>query len=112
MPLSKMFLTEATTPAPNGSHSPLIGAARAEILKADEPPTYILYARVLAGGVDRTLEKRLGPDHWTIVGGVVAEFALIAPDGQSVFQGVYPGLHAAHGDLSEPATIRDEPVAL
>jgi hypothetical protein len=106
------FLAECVT-AVGAELPPLLRAARAEAVACppDGGEPYLLCVRLLAGGLDRTIEERqLRTDRWTTLSGVSAEYCCVTPSGEVVASGVRHVIEAATCELSDPSTFRRSPV--
>jgi hypothetical protein len=79
------FITSTLTLS-SASSSPVIQAARAEALTRSDDGAhhFVLYARLIAGGIDQEIEKKLGPDPYVTIAGASAEFALLSGDGMTL----------------------------
>jgi hypothetical protein len=79
------FITSALTPGSN-TRAPALQAARAEARTAQDKSAthFVLYSRLIAGGIDQEIEKKIGPDRSLIVAGTTAEFALLRGDGREL----------------------------
>jgi hypothetical protein len=100
------FLTAALTPSADRRRAPVFEAARVEKLVAEVPDKamteYVLFVRLVAGGIDQTIETKLGPDRVTMLAGASAEFALIGREGRLLASGVRPALQASTMKLDDP----------
>jgi hypothetical protein len=102
------FIAAALTATPT-SRPPAVQAARAESLieqsNAGES-SFILYARLLAGGVDQEIERKFGDDGYLAIAGTTAEFALLSGDGQTLLASKALSLmEASTMTLMEPHTF-------
>lgn len=103
----KDFLRAALSPGTTGNRPPAFEAARAEDLATGaDTGTYVLYVRLIAGGIDRTIETKLGPDYFHTLAGVTAEFALLAPGGRILETGTRSALQSSTMKLTDPGTFR------
>ena len=103
------FLTAALTPGKDGRRAPMLDAARVESLVAggrESKDRYLLFARLVAGGVDQTIETKLGPDRSSVLAGASAEFALLGREGRLLVSGVRPALQASTWKLDDPDSFR------
>jgi hypothetical protein len=103
----KAFLTAALT-ASGGNRAPALQAARGEMLAAKEKAQghFVLYARLLAGGIDQEVEKKIGPDRFLVMAGATAEYALLNGEGRLLGSKVSSLLEASTMNLTEPDTFR------
>jgi hypothetical protein len=100
--------TAAALTAPDGSRPPLFKAARAEgllaALQGQEP--FILYARLLAAGLDQDVEDRkVRSDHLIAVAGVSAEWALLDKEGRLIAGNALSILQSSKWELGEPESL-------
>jgi hypothetical protein len=107
------FIIEALT-APDKGRAPIMRAARVEAWAAqsdgqdkDAYTTYLLFARLVAGGVDRTIETKVGADRWSSLSGTTVEFAVLDADGELCDSGVRSVLHAWEMKLGDPEDAKD-----
>lgn len=101
------FIATALTPTAM-SRPPALQAARAEPLlkRAKESDSFILYSRLLAGGVDQEIERKVGDDKYLVIAGATAEFALLSADGQTLLASTALSLmEASTMTLMEPHTF-------
>jgi hypothetical protein len=106
------FLTAVLAPQPGGARPPALEASRAEDLAAPDPqgrPRYLLYARLIAGGVDRAIETKIGPDHFRALAGASAEFAVLGPGGELLASGVRSVLQSSTMKLNPRSFHQDRP---
>jgi hypothetical protein len=104
------FLTYAIT-VPAGGRAPIAQAARVEGLASSDPKhrdRFTLYCRLIAGGVDRTIETKLGPDKWMTLAGASAEFALLSSEGKTLRTGVLSRLESSSINLDNPDSFRQK----
>jgi hypothetical protein len=103
------FLTQALTPA-EGGRPPIMQAARVASLSAPEPgeATHFLFARLVAGGVDQTIETKVGADRWFAICGSTVEFAVMSAGGELRTSGVRPVFQTSDMKLGDPDSIRHE----
>jgi hypothetical protein len=100
------FVTIALTPDPNGGRAPAIVAARVEdIASSDSGGTnrYLLYARLVAGGLDQTVATKTGADHFRALAGLSGEYAMLdETTGELVAAGVKSVLQCTEMKLDDP----------
>jgi hypothetical protein len=102
------FVTYALSPTDATGRPPAVQAARIERLvsgHSDGGVTYVLYCRPIAGGIDRTLETKLGPDRWIALAGATVEFALLGTDGKLLTSGVRSVLQSSSMNLGHPESL-------
>ncbi len=102
------FLTTVLAPQPGGAPPPALEASRAEDLVAPDRPSYLLYARLIAGGVDQAIETKIGPDHFRALAGASAEFALLGPGGELLVSGVRSALQSSTMKLDNPRSFHQD----
>lgn len=105
------FVTIAFTPPPAGGRPPALEAARVEDLvvgSGERKGRYLLYARLVAGGLDQVIETKLGPDHFRALAGVTVEFALLSSEGRLLASGVRSALQSSTQKLSDPDSFRQD----
>ncbi len=105
------FLGQCLTPAADG-RPPLISAARAEAMTQvnGSAHSFVLYARPLAGGLDQTVETKLGADHWFKLAGLSVEFCCLTAEGRTIAADVRTALVATSAKLDDPSTFEQERV--
>lgn len=105
------FVTAAVTASESGGRPPLVRASRAEAVASPEAAqriSHIVYARLIAGGIDETVDTRLGSDRWGAVAGVTAEFAVLTADGRLLESGVRSTLQASSMTLGKPESFSQD----
>ena len=103
------FITSALAAGTN-ARPPAIQAARAEALLASSATDrrFILYARLLAGGVDQEVERKIGADRYLVVAGATAEYALLSVDGLLLASETISLLEGSTMKLLEPDSFKRE----
>jgi hypothetical protein len=96
------FLEAAFTPGTDG-RAAIVKAARGESLTAAGGTTHVLYARLIAGGLDQTVETKLvGKDRWEALVGVTAEYAVVTAEGRMISSNVFSVLQSSRRELGDP----------
>jgi hypothetical protein len=117
------FLTVALTPGPNGARPLVLQAGRVQGLVArdeqdpgGENPArdkegaalYLLYVRLIAGGIDQVIEAKMGPDYFRALAGASAEFALFGGNGTLLTSGVRSVLQSSSMKLNDPKSFSQD----
>jgi hypothetical protein len=104
------FVDVAFAEGEAGTDPVIVHAARGESLaQQDGGLTHVLYAKLIAGGLDRTIdEKLIGRDRWETLDGVVAEFALIDAAGELLASNVVSALQSSRMRLGKAGTLTSD----
>jgi hypothetical protein len=105
------FITAAMIPAANGERPPALLAARVEEFadpQDDGRVRLLLYVRLIAGGVDQTIEAKAGDDHFRTLAGVSAEYALLSSNGDLLAADVRSVLQSTRVNISEPTDFEQQ----
>lgn len=104
-------LAVALAPQRPGARPAALEAASVEELTGPSGrarPTYVLYTRLLAGGLDRTIEPRSGSDQFRALAGASAEFALLGSRGRLLASGVRSVLQTSTMRLDNPRSFHQD----
>jgi hypothetical protein len=105
------FVATALTPQRPGARPPALDAAIVEELAGPSGralPTYVLYTRLIAGGIDLAIEPRSGSDHFRALAGASAEFALLGSGGRLLTSGVRSVLQTSTMRLDNPRSFQQD----
>ena len=102
------FLLSICSPPDDGSEAPLLRAVRAEAAFGGcGAGRFVLFARLLTGGVDNVFETRIGRDRQSVLAGAAAEFALIDATGDIIVSGVRSSLVSWESQIGRYDTLRE-----
>ena len=105
------FVATAFTPQRPGARPPALDAASVEELAGPSGralPTYVLYTRLIAGGIDLAIEPRAGSDHFRALAGASAEFALLGSGGRLLTSGVRSVLQTSTMRPDNPRSFQQD----
>ena len=101
----------ALAPQGPGAWPPALEAAGVEELAGPggrARATYVLYVRLIAGGIDEALESRSGLDQFRALAGASAEFALLGSRGRLLTSGVRSVLQTSTMRLDNPRSFHQD----
>jgi hypothetical protein len=105
------FVATALTPQRPGARPPALDAASVEELVGPSGralPTYVLYTRLIAGGINQAIEPRSGSDQFRALAGASAEFALLGSRGRLLTSGVRSVLQTSTMRLDNPRSFHQD----
>jgi hypothetical protein len=70
--------------------------------------TYVLYVRLIAGGIDEAMESKSGLDQFRALAGASAEFALLGSRGRLLTSGVRSVLQTSTMRLDNPRSFHQD----
>jgi hypothetical protein len=103
------FVSHAFAPGADGQRPAALRAARAEALVAPEGDrdTLIMYARLIAAGIDQAVEtRRLRGTRFRALAGASAEFALLTREGSVLASGARSAMQASAIKLNKPDALQ------
>jgi hypothetical protein len=105
------FVATALTPQRPGARPPALDAATVEELAGASGrarPAYVLYTRLIAGGIDQAVEPKSGSDQFRALAGASAEFALLGSRGRLLTSGVRSVLQTSTMRLDNPRSFHQD----